>query len=197
MGDDAELLRRAGQGEQSAWDCLVARYGNKVWAVARAFRLSRADAQDVFQTTWLNLVTHLDRIQEPDRVGAWLATTARNECLGALRRSARQVPSGDQTDLANSDQASAADGVAVDSRMLASERQAELWQAIGGLPERCQRLLRVLLADPAPSYDEVSTLLDMPIGSIGPTRARCLQNLRVSLVGITGDTEDLHSRGST
>jgi len=189
VGDNAELLRRAGQGHQSAWDALVARYGNRVWAVARAFRLSQADAEDVFQTTWLNLVTHLDRIQEPDGVGAWLATTARNECLGALRRSARQVPSGDQADLDATDSAD----TAIDSRVLANERDAELWRGIGGLSERCQRLLRVLLADPTPSYEEVSATLDMPVGSIGPTRARCLQHLRARLVGITGDTRDLHA----
>ncbi len=189
MGEDADLLRRAGQGQQSAWDALVARHGTRVWAVARAFRLSQADAEDVFQTTWLNLVTHLDRIQEPDRVGAWLATTARNECLGALRRAARQVPSGDETNFDTPDRGDPS----IDAGVLATERQTELWRAIGGLSANCQRLLRVLLVDPAPSYEEVSGVLDMPIGSIGPTRARCLQHLRGCLVGISEETNDLHA----
>jgi len=189
VGDNAELVRRAADGQRSAWDALVALHADRVWSVARAFRLPQADAEDVFQNTWLNLVTHLDRIREPDAVGAWLATTARNECLGALRRAARQVPAGDQADLDSPDPVSSE----VDSGVLASEREAELWSAIGGLSERCQRLLRVLLADPTPSYEDVSSTLDMPVGSIGPTRARCLQHLRAGLVGITTDTTDLHA----
>ena len=177
MADDAELLREAGQGSQQAWDALVARYGSRVWAVVRAFRLSPADAADVFQTTWLNLVTHVDRIREPERLGAWLATTARHECLGTLRRTGRQVPVGDQLDL----ETPAAAVTPVDSAVLASERDAELWRAMANLPEHCQRLLRVLMADPAPSYEEVGRLLGMPVGSIGPTRQRCLERLRAEL----------------
>ncbi len=184
MDADGDLVRRAGQGQQSAWDALVARYGSRVWAVARAFRLSQADAEDVFQTTWLHLVTHLDGIRDPERIGAWLATTARNECLCALRRAGRQVPTGDDADLEISDVAEPE----VDAGVLASERDAQLWEAVGRLSGSCQRLLRALLADPAPSYVEVSAALGMPIGSIGPRRARCLQYLRTSLVGITGST---------
>lgn len=181
MDDDRDLVRQAGQGQQSAWDALVARYGSRVWAVARAFRLSQADAEDVFQTTWLHLVTHLDGIRDPERIGAWLATTARNECLGALRRAGRQAPTdGDALDVPDMT------GPAVDAGVLASERDAQLWEAVGALSGPCQRLLRALLADPAPSYVEVSAALGMPVGSIGPTRARCLRYLRTSLLSITG-----------
>ena len=187
MADDAELLREAGQGSQQAWDALVARYGSRVWAVVRAFRLSPADAADVFQTTWLNLVTHVDRIREPERLGAWLATTARHECLGTLRRTGRQVPVGDQLDL----ETPAAAVTPVDSAVLASERDAELWRAMGRLPEHCQRLLRVLMADPAPTYEEVSRALDIPIGAIGPTRGRSLGRLRLQVVGITEEAPGL------
>ena len=81
---DEQLLKSAGAGDQSAWDALVDRYGGRVWAVARAHRLSSADAEDVFQVAFLRLVTHLDTIRDPGRVGAWLATTARNECLRVL-----------------------------------------------------------------------------------------------------------------
>lgn len=177
---DGELVERAAQGDADAWDHLVARYGGRVWAVARAHRLSTADAEDVFQVTWLRLVTHLDRIREPERLGAWLATTARRECLLVLRRNGRAVPAGDDFDLDVADP----DTTPVDSRLLASERDARLFSALALLPDRCQQLLRVLMADPEPTYEAVSASLAMPIGSIGPTRRRCLDRLRHILAGI-------------
>ncbi|HLY48738.1 MAG TPA: sigma-70 family RNA polymerase sigma factor, partial [Solirubrobacteraceae bacterium] len=91
----AELVRRATQGDQQAWNGLVDRFAATVWAIARAHRLNEASAADVSQTTWLRLVEHLDTIKQPERVGAWLATTARRESLRVLRVSARQVPTGE------------------------------------------------------------------------------------------------------
>jgi RNA polymerase sigma factor (sigma-70 family) len=178
-GDD-ELVQAARQGDQTAWDDLVARHGSRVWAVARAHRLSSADAEDVFQVTFMRLVTHIDTIRDPSRVGAWLATTARHECLRILRRSGRAVPAGDD------DVLDAPDPLLppVESGLLADERQSALYAALARLSERCQRLLRVLMADPEPSYEEVGLALDMPIGSIGPTRGRCLKHLRRELGGI-------------
>ena len=177
---DEQLVAGARKGEQEAWDRLVGRYGSRVWAVARAHRLNTADAEDVFQVTFLRLVTHLDTIRNPNRVGAWLATTARNECLRVLRRSGRTVPAGDD------DLLDAADPLLppVEAGLLIDERQAALRAALGRLSAACQRLLRVLMADPEPSYDEVSRALGMPIGSIGPTRGRCLKHLRRELGGI-------------
>jgi RNA polymerase sigma factor (sigma-70 family) len=129
-----------------------------------------ADASDVVQTTWLRLVEHLGRLQEPERVGAWLATTARREALRALRHSSRQVPTEELPETPTETHLGAA--------LLEAERDRALWQAFGGLSERCQTLLRILVTDPPPSYEEISAALDMPIGSIGPTRARCLERLR-------------------
>lgn len=177
---DAELVQAARTGDSSAWDRLVARHSSRVWAVARSYRLSQADAEDVFQVTWLRLVTHLDGIREPDRVGAWLGTTARHESLRILTRSGRAVPSGDADDLDGPDPSA----LSVDSGLLAAERDVALMAALDLLPERCQRLLRVLMADPEPSYEAVSAALGMPIGSIGPTRGRCLNRLRQALGGI-------------
>src|SRR4051794_19123105 len=91
MSEVAELVAAAAEGDQVAWDGLVDRFNGLVWSVARAHRLSPVDAADVVQTTWLRLVEHLGRLQEPERVGAWLATTARRECLRILRSSARQL----------------------------------------------------------------------------------------------------------
>jgi RNA polymerase sigma factor (sigma-70 family) len=177
---DQQLVKGAREGDQAAWDALVARYGGRVWAVARAHRLAAADAEDVFQLTFMRLVTHIESIREPSKVGAWLVTTARHECLRVLRGAGRVVPSGDDDALDRPDPLLPA----VDSRLLAGERHVALHAALGRLSHRCQRLLRVLMADPEPSYEEVSRALDMPVGSIGPTRGRCLKHLRRELDGI-------------
>lgn len=179
---DAELVEAARSGAQAAWDTLVQRHGGRIWAVARAHRLSAADAEDVFQVTFLRLVTHLDTIRQPERVGAWLATTARHECLRIIRRAGRAVPTSDDETLDPPDVVARP----VDAHMLEAERDVALLAALDRLSEKCRRLLRVLMAEPEPTYEEVGAALDMPIGSIGPTRGRCLQRLRRELGGITG-----------
>lgn len=182
-GAVAHVVELAASGDRDAWDELVEEFSGLVWAVARSHRLSDADAADVAQTTWLRLVEHLDRLRDPDRVGAWLATTARHESLRLLRGARRQVPVGD--DLPEPAQESRS----LDAALLADERDAALWQAVERLLPRDRALLRMLVADPAPSYEEVGVALDMPIGSIGPTRARSLARLRreAELVGLAPD----------
>lgn len=170
--DVGALVRRAGGGDPTAWDGLVERFAGLVWGVARGIGLSPADAADVSQTTWLRLAEHLDRLREPERVGAWLATTARHEALRTSRQAQRQVLL-DTSDLAVADEAPAAD-----HHVLDEERDAALWRAFDALPPPCKGLLRVLIAEPTPSYAEVSAALGMPVGSIGPTRGRCLKQLR-------------------
>jgi RNA polymerase sigma factor (sigma-70 family) len=172
--DLAELVGAASGGDQQAWEGLVHRFGGLVWSVARSHGLSAADAADVSQTAWLRLVEHLDRIRDPERVGTWLASTARHEALRVLRRAGRELPVGEESEL----EPRGAVVETPDAYALASERDELLWKAFTALPPRCQRLLRVLIADPAPSYQQVAASLQMPIGSIGPTRARCLSRLR-------------------
>ncbi|MET1001564.1 MAG: sigma-70 family RNA polymerase sigma factor [Acidimicrobiia bacterium] len=169
-----ELVVRAIDGDARAWDAIVDRFAGMVWAIARRHRLSAADAADVSQTTWLRLVEHLDRIEQPDRIGAWLATTARNESLRVLRIAARQGPARDDDflDLVG------ADDTSVDSAILTEVRDRELWELITALPPRCQLLLQFLTDEARPSYVEIGEALKMPTGSIGPTRARCLEHLR-------------------
>lgn len=183
--DDSEgsaaLLRAAAGGDASAWNALTARYAKLVWSVARSFRLDAADAADVSQTTWLRLVENLDRIKDPERIGAWLATTARRESLRTLRLAAREHVAGDDVVFDVPD----LDEPAVDSRLLLAERDGALWRAFSQLGDRCQLLLRLLAADPPAPYREVSDVLDMPLGAIGPTRARCLDRLRKILAGTT------------
>jgi RNA polymerase sigma factor (sigma-70 family) len=170
----AVLLEAAAAGDQAAWDAIVDRFSGLVWATARAHRLSRDDAADVAQTTWLRLVEHLDAIREPDRLGAWLATTARRESLRVLRRGSRERPTG-EADLFEepSDEA-------IDRLLLDRERDGALWRAFAALTDRCKSLLRLLMADEEPTYEEIGAALGMPIGAIGPTRMRCLDRLRRS-----------------
>lgn len=168
-----ETVKAAGDGDGEAWDALVERFSGLVWSVARSHRLSDADAADVSQTTWLRLAEHLHRLRDPAKVASWLATTARNESLRTLRRSARVVPVDVDFDADLDRSAPAADG-----RILLEERDAALWEAFDQLPDPCRALLRTLIADPAPSYAEISAALGMPVGSIGPRRARCLDRLR-------------------
>jgi RNA polymerase sigma factor (sigma-70 family) len=171
--NDAALLAAARLGDQVAWDALVAGYNNLVWSIARAYRLATADANDAVQMTWLRLVENLNRIKDPDRLAGWLATTARRECLQLLRKSGRERPASDDVLDVIPDPAAQ-----IDAALLLDERDGALWRAFRLIGERCQRLLRVLMASPPPSYQEVSAALDMAIGTIGPARQRCLEQLR-------------------
>lgn len=179
--DVGELARAAARGDDTAWAALVERFSGLIWAIARGHGLCGADAADVSQTTWLRLAEHIAALREPEKVGAWLATTARNESVNVLRRRARHVPCGNEKEFPADAASDAARSV------LERERESALWKAFKALPTRCQTLLRVLTADPAPSYAEVSAVLGMPIGSIGPTRGRCIENLRRRGRGIGED----------
>jgi RNA polymerase sigma factor (sigma-70 family) len=170
----AALVASAAAGDRLAWAHLVEEFQGLLWAVARAHRLGYADAADVIQTTWMRLVEHLDSILHPHLVGAWLATTARRECLRVLRKSSRELPCEELRE-------PEADAPEIDGDLLRAEREAAVWAAFSRLRESDQALLRTLVADPPPSYDEVSAALGMPRGSIGPTRARALERLQREL----------------
>lgn len=183
----ADAVRRAAHGDQEAWDTLVARFDRLVWWIARDYGLSDADAADAVQSAWSRLVERLDTLAEPDKVGSWLATTTRRECLKTQRAARRVVPT-------DHDELEVEEGHAgPDVQVLDHERDAVLWSAIDALPERRQRLVRALMADPQPSYEEISDRLDIPVGSIGPTRARCLRQLREHLeaAGVRQDAETI------
>jgi len=175
--DVAQLVRRAADGDRRAWERLVDQYARLIWSITGDFRLVESDAADVAQTTWLRLLEHIDRIQYPDRVGSWLAATARNECLRSLAAHKRVVLGHEDGELSEA----IAHDQDVDARLLADERDQTVRDALSRLPGRWQRLLELLMADPPASYAEISDQLDLPIGSIGPTRGRCLARLRVLL----------------
>lgn len=165
------LIHAANAGDQAAWEEIVDRFSGLVWATTRAHRLSRAEAADVAQTTWLRLVENLDRIHDPERLGAWLGTTARRECLRHIRLRSRELATDESMLFEAPSEDRAAD------RLITRERNTALRRAFSRISERCQSLLRLLAADPI-SYEEIGAALGMPIGAIGPTRARCLEQLR-------------------
>jgi RNA polymerase sigma factor (sigma-70 family) len=180
------LVTAAADGDKAAWQALVQRFSGLVWSITRAYHLSRADAADVSQTTWLRLAEHIDKLNNPERVGAWLATAARRECLQNIRANARTVPTEDMTrfeDPEGDDNPTEEEVLRAESEREDAHRAKVMWRTIARLPLRCRQLLRILMTSPPPSYAEVAAALDLPVGSIGPTRARCLQRLRQDLAG--------------
>jgi RNA polymerase sigma factor (sigma-70 family) len=173
----ALLVRLAAKGDKRAWERIVDQYSKLIWSITVEYRLGESDAADVIQTTWLRLLEHIDRIQYPDRVGSWLAATARNECLRSLAARKRVVLGHDTNEIEEAH----APGADVDERLLAAERDQTVREAMSLLPTRWQRLLEMLMADPPVPYTEISDQLGLPVGSIGPTRGRCLARLRVLL----------------
>lgn len=175
------LVHRARRGDQSAWDDVVERFLPLVGSVIARHRLRGADAEDVNQTVWLKLVEHLDDLREPAALPGWIATTTRRECLRTLDRSRRTTPSDPQESrvLESSDDAFGAETPpALDAGLLSSEMLQALRDGLASLPEARRELLLLLLHDPPIPYQQISALLGIPVGSIGPTRARALDQLR-------------------
>ncbi|MGH3192780.1 MAG: RNA polymerase sigma factor [Streptosporangiaceae bacterium] len=179
MRDDPSvvaLVERAADSDQDAWDEIVDRYAPLVWSICGRYRLSNHDREDVGQNVWLLLVEQLGKLREPAALPGWLATTTARECLRVVTASRRSQRLGTQIDEA----AQLKDDTVIDEEMLMAERNAVLRAAFAELPPRCQQLLGMLLSDPPHSYAEISAALDIPVGSIGPQRARCLGRLRRS-----------------
>lgn len=165
------LVERAAEGDERAWRDLIERFRGLVRGVTRAHRLDEADADDVAQVTWLRLVEHVDRLQDPERIGPWLVTTTNRECLRVHRQNTRaDAPDDEVNEVVD-------DAPGHSSRLIRRERAAALRAGVCALRPREQRLLRMLFTEPAHSYEEIAKALDMPVGSIGPTRARALRRL--------------------
>lgn len=173
-----DLLARAAAGDQPAWDALVDRYCRLVWSVLGSFMLGAAAREDVYQTVWLRLVEHLDRIKDPERLAGWLATTTRNEALRVQRQQRRVLPT-EHMPLTVDPTASTPEEQVAD----AETREIAL-RGFGQLSESCQQLLRLLTVDPPLDYATVAEMLGRPIGSLGPTRARCLGKLRTLMAEV-------------
>ncbi|MEU0567789.1 sigma-70 family RNA polymerase sigma factor [Nonomuraea sp. NPDC005983] len=163
--EPAELLKAAADDDRTAWDELESRFGPRMWAVARACGLNSADAADAVQGAWLRLLEHLHTIRDPAGIGAWLATTTRREAIRILRKEPPGLPFCDV--VFDPDPASA---------VLEADGSRLLWQAVSTLNEPCRTLL--LLVATGQGSQQVAMRLGVPAGSVGPTRARCLNKLR-------------------
>lgn len=169
-----ELLERAAGGERAAWDALVDRFSQMVWSVARGFRLDEATAHDVSQTVWLRLIENVDRIRDPERLPGWLVTTCRREALRVVKKSERTIPSDFEFDIED-------DAPSLDELLVDDEETREVVRAFGELDDECQQLLRLLTVDPALSYEEIAAATGRPVGSLGPTRGRCVEKLKSAI----------------
>lgn len=182
QSSDVELLAACRTGDGLAWDALVERYQRLVYTIPARYGLTPAEIDDVFQSTWLSLLRNLKTLREPDRVSAWLVTTARRECWE--RRRGSDYERSVSTDLSTVLQDTEADEQTPEEIVAEFREHQMLRTAIGRLGQRCQDLLRMLYFDAtSPSYSDVADRLDTPIGSIGPMRARCLKKLRGLLIG--------------
>jgi RNA polymerase sigma factor (sigma-70 family) len=173
-----ELVSRAALGDAEAWAALVDRFAGLIWHIARTRGLDPIDAADISQTTWLRFAEHLGSLREPGRAGAWLATTAKRESIRVARLAGRQVVVDPWLDLRRAE----GEDPDADAAMIAQEQSIAVQLALAELPARCRDLLLGLVGDPPCSYAELSARLGLPVGSIGPTRARCLDRLRALLV---------------
>jgi RNA polymerase sigma factor (sigma-70 family) len=170
-----DLVIRAKNGDKQAWDALVERYAPLVWSICRRYRLGRADAEDVNQSVWLTLVDQLAVLREPAALPGWLATTTHRECGRVLRAARRPYTAWyvlSAEDIADKQATTA------EEELLQAERHAALRQALTSLSPSCQQLIGMLIQDPPVPYAQISNELGIAVGSIGPTRRRCLSKLR-------------------
>ena len=177
----ADLVSAARQGSEDALGQIVTELSPLLWHVARAAGLSPGDAEDVLQTAWMRLVAHLDDIHTSAALTGWLVTTTRREAWRVRAAERRQLPA-DQELLAEvPDQ-----GPGSEEQVIMDDQRRALWEAIGRLSARCQELLRIIAFAPRPDYAVVAAELGMPVGSVGPTRGRCLAKLRALLASDFG-----------
>ncbi|HEV2536429.1 MAG TPA: sigma-70 family RNA polymerase sigma factor [Streptosporangiaceae bacterium] len=196
MRDDPRvvaLVTRASGGDQDAWHELVDRYAPLVYTICTRYRLSNHDIEDVGQNVWLLLVEQLGKLREPAALPGWLATTTARECLRVVTIASKA----DRLSMGLDDSLLFVDDAVIDEELLLAERNAALRAAFAELPSRCQQLLSMLISDPPYSYTEINAKLGIPIGSIGPQRARCLDRLRrsSSLTALGDGDEKIDIRG--
>jgi RNA polymerase sigma factor (sigma-70 family) len=168
----AALVRAAQSGDNLAWTQVVDRFDRMLRSVARSYRLSPQDVDDAVQTTWCKLYEHIDAIRDGSAIAGWLATTVRRESLRLLQRHVREHLTDDW------ELCGAAAEELPETRLLARERRDVLVRALATLPERQRRLMTLIADEPGARYEQISSALDMPIGSIGPIRARSMARLQ-------------------
>ena len=173
---DPELVTLCLGGDARAWETLIQRYRRLIFSIPVKFNFGTADASDVFQAVCLKLIEHLHELKDETKVSAWLITTTTRQCIHV--RSLRMRESSGDEDF----QEPAASGVNVEDVQIQTQEQQAIREAVEELPDRCRKLLELLYFDMTnPSYEAISETMNMPVASIGPTRARCLEKLRTVL----------------
>ena len=172
---NASLLSAADAGSRHAWDELLERYHRLVWWVLSPYRLDRATAEDVYQTVWCKLVENLGSIRNPDYLASWLSTTARNEAMRVSKKLSRETPTEFEDKFVALD--------SPESETIDNDERRRIGEAFLNLDEPCRQLLALLTVDPPLTYTEVAETIGKPVGSLGPTRSRCLAKLEILLEG--------------
>jgi RNA polymerase sigma factor, sigma-70 family len=172
----ADAFREWLDGDRGAMDRLVSAMNPVLWHVVRAYRLDEASAKDVIQDTWVAFVRSYGSIDDPQAISSWLTVTARRTAWRTAKQASVQVA----TETDELEQTMETEPPAEDAAVARLDQSA-LWRGVQALSERCQRLLRIVAFDGRPDYRRIAEDLGMPIGSIGPTRARCLDKLRAAL----------------
>jgi RNA polymerase sigma factor (sigma-70 family) len=170
---DPELVGLCLRGDAKAWEALILRYRRLIYSIPVKFNFTTADASDVFQAVCLKLIEHLHELKDESKVSAWLITTTTRQCIHL--RSQRMRESSSEEDF----EEPADSGINVEDIQIQTQEQQNIRDAVGKLPDRCRRLLELLYFEAAnPTYEEIGRIMSMPVASIGPTRARCLEKLR-------------------
>jgi RNA polymerase sigma factor (sigma-70 family) len=178
---DADLITGCRQGEEAAWNALVERYERLVYTIPYRYGLTQTEVSDVFQSVWLSLLRSLSSLNRPERIAAWLVTTTRRECWE--RRRGKDFKNVITSELDSHILRTRSNEPSPDELVSTYERHDALRAAMDHLDPRCRKMIEMLYFDPdIPSYADISDLLGMPVGSIGPLRARCLRKLRKILV---------------
>jgi RNA polymerase sigma factor (sigma-70 family) len=179
--DIANLLPRAAEGDPAAWEEILRRYSTLIWATVRSFRLQDADTLDAVQTTWLRLAENAHRIRHPQGLGAWLATTARRECLRILSHITSIHHFAPPAHEVATDPSTGPEHITIEAETI-----RWLWEHVDELPPRRRTVLRALFTDNPQPYARIAITTGIPLGGIGPTRNRALQQLRHKLGGADG-----------
>ena len=170
-----DLVRRATNGDQTAWDALVERYAPLIWSICASHQLGGAQAGDAGRSVWLQLADHLHTSSEPAALAGWLAATTRRECERAARAA---QPPGAAGPVPHAQTIPDEQAATAEQELLAAERSTALREAFLHLPLSGRRLITMLIEDPPPPYAQISAKLGIPAADIGPTRSRCLDQLR-------------------
>jgi RNA polymerase sigma factor (sigma-70 family) len=182
---DSEIVKACLQGSSVAWEALIRRYQRLIYSIPLKARLSQDDAADIFQSVCLKLYEKLESLRDHEKLSSWIITTTTRECWRLVNRQRKEKPADGLTSEEGEEtlRQLASEAPLIDQQGIVLEQQQTVRQAVRALPERCKDLVTLLFYKDELSYTEIARQMDMPVASIGPTRARCLEKLRKLLQG--------------